>query len=409
MTIPFLARCQRRLASKKAHRTKRPPPAAAPAPPLYKPTTKPKQATTTTKINPPRPPAQNQADTLLSLWRRSWIPLTGASLVAGFFGFYLVSTVVATSSSPLAKADVDDDDDEKVTPTGRPPALTGENAARFDRELDFSEWFMGISSLRAALARCASGHVLEVAVGGGRNLKFYDWRPLGKAPSEVAKDNGGRGGGIVSFTGLDINVDMLDVARRRLVEAVPPMASLAPVVKASSMADNTGGRLSFLADRVRLVHGDVHGRLPPPPPPSSFATASLGGGGDKADDGNNHYYDTVIQTFGLCSVSDPVSVLSNLASAVKPVSGRIILLEHGRGWFGLINGLLDRYAGGHCAKFGCWWNRDMDAIVRQAVSQTPGLELVKLERPNVWQFGTLVWVELRMVPEGEGGGGQRTT
>ncbi|RCI16154.1 hypothetical protein L249_2680 [Ophiocordyceps polyrhachis-furcata BCC 54312] len=381
MTIPFLARCQRRLASKQAS-----------PPPRYKPAFKPKRPSP--NINPRQQQQQpTQAETVLTLWRRSWMPLTGASLVAGFFGFYLVSTIVATSSSPLAKPslDDDDDDDETTKPTGRPPALTGENAVRFDRELDFSEWFMGISSLRAALARRAAGHVLEVAVGGGRNLKFYDWRPLGKAPSEVAEDGGGGGGGgggIISFTGLDINVDMLDVARRRLVEAVPPMASLAPVVKASSMADNTGGLLSFLADRVRLVQGDVHGRLPSPPP---FASASC------------YYYDTVIQTFGLCSVSNPVSVLTNLASVVRPGSGRIILLEHGRGWFGLINGLLDRYAGGHCAKFGCWWNRDMDAIVRQAVSQTPGLELVKLERPNVWQFGTLVWVELRVAPAPEGG------
>ncbi|RDA91243.1 hypothetical protein CP533_0663 [Ophiocordyceps camponoti-saundersi (nom. inval.)] len=385
MTIPFLARCHRRLASKQAHGTKRSPPAPSPG---YKPKNKPSKASKPqpTKIN--KPP--KQAETLLTLWRRSWIPLTGASLVAGFFGFYIVSTAVATSCCPLAKPTLDD----STTPTGRPPALTGENAARFDRELDFSEWFMGISSLRGALARCAAGNVLEVAVGGGRNLKFYDWRPLEREPCSVVKKDGGGGGGIVSFTGLDINVDMLDVARRRLVEAVPPMASLAPVVKGSSMADNTGGCLSFLSDRIRLVHGDVHGRLPQPPA-LPRATTSSGDGG---------YYDTVIQTFGLCSVSDPVAVLSNLASVVKPGTGRIILLEHGRGRFGLVNGLLDRYAGGHCAKFGCWWNRDIDDIVEQAVSRTPGLELVRLERPSMWQLGTLVWVELRVAPGGGEGG-----
>ncbi|KAF4595558.1 hypothetical protein GQ602_001171 [Ophiocordyceps camponoti-floridani] len=152
---------------------------------------------------------------------------------------------------------------------------------------------------------------------------------------------------------------------------------MTPLTTASSTTDGTGGQLSYLGSHIRLVHADVHKPLPRPI--------------------SKAYYDTVIQTFGLCSVSDPVAVLSNLAKVVKPGSGRIILLEHGRGWFGFVNGLLDRYAAGHCAKFGCWWNRDLDAIVRRAVDETPGLELVKFQRPSMWQFGTLVWVELRVV------------
>ncbi|PFH55844.1 hypothetical protein XA68_17521 [Ophiocordyceps unilateralis] len=378
----LLAPSQRRLASSsRSHRSKRPPPPPLPPRP---PRPSPQQAPTIRPYKPiinrkppapPTPPPPTQPDTLLSLWRRSWIPLTGASLVAGCLGFYIVGTVVATS---FAAPDGD------ATPTGRPPALTGENAARFDRELDYSEWWMGISGLRRALAGYATGHVLEVAVGGGRNLKYYDWRPLCVAleqPSSAVVRRRPLNKGITSFTGLDINVDMLDVARRGLIDAVPPLAAIAPLVTASSMADHMGGRLSFLGDRVRLVHADVHGRLPTPP------TADA------------RYYDTVIQTFGLCSVSNPVAVLTNLASVVKPGSGRIILLEHGRGWFGLINGLLDRYAGGHCAKFGCWWNRDIDAIIRQAAEETPGLEIIKLERPRMWQFGTLLRVELRVVEE----------
>ncbi|PHH71354.1 hypothetical protein CDD83_5209 [Cordyceps sp. RAO-2017] len=75
-----------------------------------------------------------------------------------------------------------------------------------------------------------------------------------------------------------------------------------------------------------------------------------------------------------------------------------MLLEHGRGWYGLVNGLLDRHAARHFARYGCWWNRDIDALVRDAVRRTPGLELVDLHRPNFWQFGTLIWVELRVVP-----------
>jgi methyltransferase OMS1, mitochondrial len=104
----------------------------------------------------------------------------------------------------------------------------------------------------------------------------------------------------------------------------------------------------------------------------------------------------VIQTFGLCSVSDPVAVLANLATSVKPDTGRIILLEHGKGWYGLVNGLLDKNADKHFAKYGCWWNRDIQTLVEEAAKMTRGLEVVKLQRPNISQMGTLFWVELRV-------------
>ncbi|VUC34338.1 unnamed protein product, partial [Clonostachys rosea] len=103
-------------------------------------------------------------------------------------------------------------------------------------------------------------------------------------------------------------------------------------------------------------------------------------------------------TFGLCSVSDPVAVVSNLATAVKPGTGRIILLEHGKGWYGIVNGLLDRNAGQHFEKYGCWWNRDIQALVEEAARKTPGLEVVKVERPFLLQMGTLLWIELKMNP-----------
>ena len=249
-------------------------------------------------------------------------------------------------------------------PTGRPPALSGENADQFDKELDLPEWWMGITKLRKRLAARAQGHVLELAMGTGRNLEYYNWDGLtGDAD-------------IKSFTGLDISVDMLDVARRRLVRTVPPMKGSEPIVRQASMVDRTGGQLSFLADRLRLVHSDAHRPLPAP-------------AGSPA-------YDTVVQTFGLCSVSDPVAVLRNLATAVRPDTGRIFLLEHGKGWYGLVNGLLDMNAAKHFDKYGCWWNRDIEALVDEAVRQTPGLEVVSLTRPNVMQMGTLVCVELRV-------------
>lgn len=324
------------------------------------------------RSNPPPPPPA-EPDTLLTLWRRSWIPLTGAALLAGCLGFYIFSTAAASVHDACPCRDAHG----APPPTGRPPALTGDNAERFDKDLDGPEWWMGITDLRRRIARRARGHVLEVAMGTGRNLAYYNWLPL----RAVAQGHGAPGPaypGIASFTGLDISVDMLDVARRSLVRAVPPMADFATLVEASTMADHTGGQLSFLRNHLRFVHSDAHRPLPAPP-------AALHG-----------KYDTIIQTFGLCSVSDPVAVLSNLASAVKPDTGRIFLLEHGKGWYGIVNGLLDKYARRHFDKYGCWWNRDVEALVDEAVRTTPGLEVVELRRPNFWQLGTLVWVELRV-------------
>lgn len=255
--------------------------------------------------------------------------------------------------------------------------MTEDNAEQFDRELDLPEWYMGITKLRKRLAARATGDVLELAMGTGRNFQYYDWDELStKLGSEKEKEKGSEAHGVASFTGLDISVDMLDVARKRLVKTVPPMADSAPIVKASTMADHTGGQLSFLRDHLRLINSDVHHTLP------------LTSTADK--------YDTVIQTFGLCSVSDPVAVLKNLATVVKPESGRIILLEHGKGWFGVVNGLLDKNADKHFEKYGCWWNRDIEGIVEEAAQKTPGLEIVKVERPNILQMGTLVWVELKV-------------
>lgn len=113
----------------------------------------------------------------------------------------------------------------------------------------------------------------------------------------------------------------------------------------------------------------------------------------------------------------------------KP-GGRILLLQHGKGSWRFINNVLDNGAGGCCRlgcrregawwlavgggkpqclgarravsaasacnlpaagahflKWGCWWNRDIEQIVRQA-----GLEIDSMSR---WHFGTTYLVVAR--------------
>ncbi|KID67663.1 ubiquinone/menaquinone biosynthesis- protein, partial [Metarhizium hybridum] len=355
-----------------------PSPAPAPSPPprlskSYKPSPRNAPSQPRRAPNPSRP-----GDTLQSLWRRSWLPLSGAALLSGFLGFYIIGTAAASLKTRPCQASC-----EHAAPTGRPPALTGDNAEQFDKELDLPERWMGINKLRKKLAGHAKGNVLELAVGTGRNLQHYNWDALGGTHPAPGKQTAA--GGISSFTGLDISADMLDVARKRLIAVVPPVADSEPSAGRSTLADHTGGRLSLLDDRLRLICSDAHRPLP-----------RAAGATPLSSSASDATYDTIIQTFGLCSVSDPVAVLCNLASAVKPDTGRIILLEHGKGWYGLVNGLLDKNAEKHFEKYGCWWNRDIEALVDEAVQKTPGLEIVKLDRPNIMQMGTLVWVELRM-------------
>lgn len=98
-------------------------------------------------------------------------------------------------------------------------------------------------------------------------------------------------------------------------------------------------------------------------------------------------FDTIVQTMGLCSTPDPVGLLKRIGSVLKPATGRILLLEHGRGNYSWINKQLDRYAPHHADKFGCWWNRDIDKIVEES-----GLEVVTLKR---FHLGTTWWIELK--------------
>jgi hypothetical protein len=86
-----------------------------------------------------------------------------------------------------------------------------------------------------------------------------------------------------------------------------------------------------------------------------------------------------VDTFGLCSFEDPVAALQEMERVAKD-DGQILLLEHGRSHYDWLNSILDKNSHRHTARWGCIWNRDIEALVRSA-----GLEVVSLSR---WHFGT---------------------
>ncbi|KAI1748580.1 hypothetical protein F4782DRAFT_516600 [Xylaria castorea] len=353
---------------------------------------------------------------IADLFRERWFAFLGFGSALGCLGYFTASLAMYWRQEPAPCYPLGC---EPEAPTGRPSI---QSPYEFDLHLDKSEWRYGITRLRREIAAEARGHVLEVAIGTGRNLEFYDWdkvtqslitpeerekarakssswipgRGGGKEEEEVSRDDDGA---VLSFTGVDISPGMLDIALQRMRQVVPHMTGEIPkkpsfavlAAKNGGSGDLKGHVVPFLSDQIRLLQSDVESALPAPPTLSSPSSSDT-----PITSPTPQKYDTILQTFGLCSVQDPVSLLSLMASSVQPDTGRIILLEHGRSIWDSVNGLLDRGARAHHQRFGCWWNRDIEVIVNAAARRIPGLEIVRLERPGWATAGTHVVVELRV-------------
>jgi ubiquinone/menaquinone biosynthesis C-methylase UbiE len=85
-------------------------------------------------------------------------------------------------------------------------------------------------------------------------------------------------------------------------------------------------------------------------------------------------FDTVVTTWTLCTIPDPVQALMEVRRVLKP-EGRVIFIEHGGSpdagvlqWQNRLNPVWSRLAGG------CNLNRKIDALIR-----TVGFEITQLE------------------------------
>jgi ubiquinone/menaquinone biosynthesis C-methylase UbiE len=80
----------------------------------------------------------------------------------------------------------------------------------------------------------------------------------------------------------------------------------------------------------------------------------------------DHSFDSVVSTFTLCSVADPLAALEQMRRVLKP-GGKLFLIEHGlstepkvQKWQGRLNGLQTFMCGG------CHLNRDVRRMVAEA-------------------------------------------
>lgn len=411
------------------------------------------------RFNMSLPPPQDNRQTLSELLSQRKTPLVAAGLAAMVLGGYISMLLVSALNGPRDDGSEILTDSEDCVPTGRPlDVRQGRMAAMvFDQELNTSEGRIGIKSLRKKISALSRGHVLEVAVGTGRNVQFIDWDEIRTTAPVVTSDGAADGLGrevlserelqitrvkrrlekgkkgvvlpgdevpeVLSYTGVDVSTDMLEVAWQKLKKAVPELVpkrrrstpeeqeqKVATATATQPQTKPSNPTTAIVANpqpntpdqvlaanighgRIRLYKADATQTLPPPPALTSHD-------GTRTQAAPPHY-DTILQNFGLCSVGSPQRLLATMAAALRPHSGRIYLLEHGRsGSHAWLDGLLDRFAPSHFRRYGCWWNRDIEALVRQAERDVPGLEVVRIERPLPWrQGGTLLLVELRVNPD----------
>ncbi|KAJ3003521.1 Methyltransferase-like protein 7B [Thoreauomyces humboldtii] len=210
------------------------------------------------------------------------------------------------------------------------PGVFDALAAEYDAKIGWDETLMRLGARRRDLIALARGDVLEVSAGTGRNLDRYVANPA-----------------VSCLTLSDVSEPMLTGAYERYV-------------KMAQVAAKHGAGLP----RTEFKIMDVERLVAVP----------------------DATYDTVVDTFGLCSCGDPVVALREMARCCKP-DGKVLLLEHGRSHYGFLNDALDKTAGEHARAWGCWWNRDIEALVSEA-----GLEVVEMER---YHFGTTLFMVAR--------------
>lgn len=282
---------------------------------------------------PPKPPARLK----YAKWQAPAFAL--AMVTTGIIAFYGGQLVVGASRAPQHTITTDVAQQKDVS------SRYDYTAQSFDADIGLSELLMGVNRLRKRLARQCTGNVLEVSCGTGRNLGYYDLSRSGK---------------VESLTFVDLSPGMIEICRKKWDIFV-------------------GKNQKRLREglSVRFLTGNA---LQPMP----LAPAA-------------RKYDTIIQTMGLCSTPSPVALLTNMAHYLDTDNpdARILLLEHGRSYYKWLNDrILDPSAQRHAEEHGCWWNRDIGALVEE-VAEKSGLEVVRERRSH---FGTTWLFELKPKP-----------
>ncbi|MCC6179837.1 MAG: class I SAM-dependent methyltransferase [Chloroflexi bacterium] len=164
--------------------------------------------------------------------------------------------------------------------TERQRRVWDKRAPTFDRSMGLMEKLL-FGDGRLWISSRASGEVLEVAVGTGRNFRFY---PDG-----------------VRLTGIELSAEMLAIARRQAADlGIPAELHLVLV-----QGDSEG--ISF-ASFPKLSRGHALGDAQV----LAFPDAA---------------FDTVVCTFSLCGIPDDRRAVAEMKRVLRP-GGRLLLIDH---------------------------------------------------------------------------------
>lgn len=171
---------------------------------------------------------------------------------------------------------------------------------------------------RAKLVPRAQGRVLEIGVGTGRNLPFYD------------------------------------------ASKIEHLCALDPAVQMHPKAEKRRAAAGIQVELLTLSAEEI------PMPDQSF--------------------DTVVCTFTLCTIPDPVKALREMRRVLKP-EGRLLYCEHGAApdagvlrWQNRLNSMWGHIAGG------CNLNRDVPAMLKAGGFKILELEKMYLPGPRVLTY-----------------------
>ncbi|CCE63209.1 hypothetical protein TPHA_0E01150 [Tetrapisispora phaffii CBS 4417] len=190
-----------------------------------------------------------------------------------------------------------------IQPARDTTAFYDDKAEDYDADVNFEEKMIFMGRRRKWLMRHCRGDVLEVSCGTGRNIKYLNAEKIN------------------SITYIDGSQKMIEIARNKFHEYFPNFKKVA-----------------FVCGRAEDLNAL------------------------NKDKGREMLYDTIVETFGLCSHTDPVEALNNFSKLLKP-GGRIVLLEHGRGSYDFINKILDTKAERRLHTWGCRWNLDIGELL----------------------------------------------
>ncbi|KAI1616091.1 ubiquinone/menaquinone biosynthesis methyltransferase, partial [Exophiala viscosa] len=212
----------------------------------------------------------------------------------------------------------------------------------FDDEVEFSEKLMWLGGKRRKLCKEAYGNVLEVSAGTGRNMEYYNLDSV-RTPRDKR---------IRSLVFNDLSEIMVYQAEKKFDELQEEKEQIAK-----------------FRGPVKFVVGDASDRR--------IISRPEGG------------FDTILQTMGVCSMANPVGFLRRLGQLTdeRDKGGKILLLEHGRSYYNIINRFLDGNAKMHAHRYGCWNNKDIDQVIEDS-----GLEIESKRR---YHFGTTYEYVLR--------------